>query len=134
MGLLFSIATNSYTLPRKRCDTAPKWAETQELATLQVADIHCAMNTGTRLFPLDLSGRDLNTLTLASVAVLNREEITTQDYGYSLKRIAMLRHSLARRKMQTAHHRGSVLNTDFVLSRWPRWNSLQEGSINQACD
>jgi hypothetical protein len=37
-------------------------------------DIHRPMDTGTRIFPLDLSRRYLDALTLASVAVLNREE------------------------------------------------------------
>jgi len=60
-----------------------------------LTDIHRPMNTGARLFPLDLSRRDLNALALAAVTVLNGEEIASQDHCHSMKWIAMPRHSLA---------------------------------------
>jgi hypothetical protein len=74
------------------------WAVEQEDCNLLVGlltDIHRPMNTGARLFPLDLSRRDLNALALAAVTVLNGEEIASQDHCHSLKWIAMPRHSLA---------------------------------------
>jgi hypothetical protein len=72
------------------------------------------MNAGARLFPLDLSRRDVNALTLTSVAVLNRVEIASQHHGYSLTWIAMPRHSLSGSKTQTTHYRGSVMKHQFV--------------------
>ena len=74
------------------------WAVEPEDCNLLVGlltDIHRPMNTGARLFPLDLSRRDLNALALAAVTVLNGEEIASQDQRHSMKWIAMPRHSLA---------------------------------------
>jgi hypothetical protein len=79
-----------------------------------LADIHRPVNTGTRFFPLDLTRRDLRGNRITTVAVLNREEIASQNYCHSSKWIAMSRHSLAGGKTQTAHHRGSVMKDDFV--------------------
>lgn len=59
------------------------------------ADVHCSMNTGAWLFRIDLSGRDLNALAPASVAVLNGEEIASQNHCHSLEWIAMPRHGFA---------------------------------------
>ena len=41
-----------------------------------LSDIHSAVNTGARFFPIDLSRRDLDSQALTTIAVLNRQEIT----------------------------------------------------------
>ena len=88
--------------------------ENRNLLIRTLSDIHRSMNAGARLLPLDLSRSDLNALAVASITVLNREGIASQDHRHSLKRIAMPRHSLAGSKAQTPHHRGSVVEEDFV--------------------
>jgi len=45
--------------------------EDRNLLVGLLADIQRPMNTGTRLVPLNLTGRDLNALALASVAVFD---------------------------------------------------------------
>ena len=69
--------------------------EDSDLLVGLLPDIHRPMNTRTRLFPINLSRCDLDAVVLASIAVLNREEIASQDHCYPLKWVAMPRHSLA---------------------------------------
>ena len=69
---------------------------------------------GAGFLPLDLCQRDLDALALASIAVLNREEIASQNHCLPLKWIAMPRHSLAGGKTQTTHYRGSVMKHQLV--------------------
>lgn len=93
------------------------WAveeENRDLLVRLLANIHCPTNAGTRLFPLDLSGRNLNSQALTALAVFNRQQITSQYYGDTVKRIAMPRHGFAGCKAQPTHHLGSVLKEEFV--------------------
>ena len=88
--------------------------ENRDLLLRLFPDIHRPKDAGTWLLPFNLTRRDLNALALASVTVLNREKIASQNHCYSLKRIAIPRHSLAGGKTQATNHRGSVLKEDFV--------------------
>jgi hypothetical protein len=67
------------------------------------------MDTQDGFFPLDLSWRDLNALALASVPVLNAEEIACQNDCHSLKWIVMPSHGFAGSKTETAHHCRSIV-------------------------
>ena len=69
--------------------------ENRDLLIRLLAHIHRPMNTGARFLPLDLPRRDLNVVALASVTILNGEEIASQDHCHSLKWIAVPRHTLS---------------------------------------
>jgi hypothetical protein len=88
--------------------------ENGDLLIWLLTDIDRPMHAGARLFPLDLPWPNLNTLTFASIAVLDGEEITSQDHCDPAKSIAMPRHRLTGSKTQTTYHCGSVLKHDFV--------------------
>jgi hypothetical protein len=78
-----------------------------------------SMDTGTWLFPIYLSRRNLNALALAYIAVLNRKKVAFQDDCHPLKWIAMPRHRLTGSQMQVTHQCGSVLEHDLVYHRDP---------------
>jgi len=61
------------------CATWAVEEEDSDLLIKLLPDIHRPMNTGTRLFALDLTGRDLDGKRVTTIAVLNREEIASQD-------------------------------------------------------
>jgi len=88
--------------------------EDRDLLVGLLADVHSPMYAVTRLFPLDLSRRNLDALTLAAIAAFNRDEIAAQDHGNAVKWIAMPRHGFAGRKSKPAHHGGSVMKEGFV--------------------
>jgi hypothetical protein len=92
--------------------------EDRDLLVGLLADIHRTMNTGARLLPLDLSRRNPHAMALSSIPVLDQEHISAQHHCHSLKWIAMPRHSLAGSKAQTPHHRGSIVEDDFVCHFW----------------
>jgi hypothetical protein len=54
------------------------------------------MHNVTWLVPIRLTRCDRKSLMLATIAKLDGQKVAMQDYGYSVKRIAVPRHGFAR--------------------------------------
>jgi len=108
------VETRSLLIPRLRHGIRAVKQENRDLLIHLLADVHGTVNTGAGFLPIDLSRRDLDSHAVTAIAVFDREQITTQHHCNTMKRIAVPRHSLAKSKAQTSHHRGSVLNKKFV--------------------
>jgi hypothetical protein len=102
----------------------PVEQEDGDLLVRLLAHVHGAVKALRRLLPSHLSRRDLDAMALAAIAILDQEDVATQDNGDALKRVAMPRHRLARSQAQPAHQGGFVLEKDFVghrICRSQRW-------------
>jgi hypothetical protein len=102
----------------------PAEQEDGDLLVRLLPHVYGAVNALGGLLPFHLSRRDLDAMALAAIAILDQENIPTEDNGDALKRVAMPRHRLARSQAQPAHQGGSVLEKDFVghrICRSQRW-------------
>jgi hypothetical protein len=69
--------------------------EDRDLLVRLLADIDSAVNPFGRLIPIRLPRRDLESMALATIAVLDCEGIAAQDNRYPMKWIAVPGHRLA---------------------------------------
>jgi hypothetical protein len=67
------------------------------------------MNAVPRLLPVDLTGYGLDVLAGTAVAEFNCQNLTSEDDGYAMERIAMPTCRLARREKQPSYECGSTL-------------------------
>jgi hypothetical protein len=78
-------------------------------------DIDTAVNLVSWLIPIHLPWRDREALALTPIPVFNGKCIPAQHDSYSMKKVAMLGHSLTRREIQAADMSCPALEEDFIF-------------------
>jgi hypothetical protein len=81
------------------------------------ADIDTAVNAISRFIPVYLAAFEFEPSALTAIAVLDRQDTTTQDQRCSMERVVMPRGRLTRRQAQSAHERCPTTVQHFLDHR-----------------